>query len=684
MALPFQNEYQPIAKDENTLSTYWPNLTGDDLGAAIIDYAKTFRQWQNTNGLLKGYRLKHSYFQNEYRKNPEYPHLTVMDSGGAEGEYQYVSFNILRGTLVTIKSTIIQNPPSFQPKATNADADNQEGAIIYNTVLDYYTRILAVTPKIAKVVETGLVEDQGFMLIEWDAFSSDGDTPPEGIWSGSPSMKPLGSWDVFYDVFKSTWDDLDFVVVRDWVPREKVLAQFPEFADEINGSKSRADVLTNDMMYEGMTRYTTSGYSKLSNDIQVFKFFHKSQPWMEGGKFCMCLDDGKMLMENPLIYPKLPVERFVCAEQTDILLGYSPIGDLISIQEALNTLGSAITTNANNYANQYIVCEANSGISAKTFADGQKVIEYPPNGKPPSGLNLTQIPDSLFNFFERLEQFQSSIPGVSNASRGQIAGANQTGSAMLFSASQTGQNQGNMSQNYSDFCAAVATSLLHVIRVFARTQKTVEIAGKTVPSADIILADSLKDFDEFTVESVNPIANSPQGRIGLAQQLLQYGNITPQQFLQVVQTGNIEAASDPTTNANYELDKENEWLLDGRQVIVIPLDDHAAHIAKHKALFTLPWLRMADEAARIGKQNAPQIQKGIMEHIQEHMQMLAQNQTNSVATNAGAQPGQPETAPQPALGHMPQAPSGNRPQPPPNAPQGVNMPAPPNTPEMPK
>jgi hypothetical protein len=42
-----------------------------------------------------------------------------------------------------------------------------------------------------------------------------------------------------------------------------------------------------------------------------------------------------------------------------------------------------------------------------------------------------------------------------------------TGSAMLFLASQTSQNQGNMTQNFANFLAAVMTSLLHVLRVFS-------------------------------------------------------------------------------------------------------------------------------------------------------------------------------------------------------------------------
>src|ERR1700751_1319968 len=94
----------------------------------------------------------------------------------------------------------------------------------------------------------------------------------------------------------------------------------------------------------------------------------------------------------------------------------------------------------------------------------------------------------------------------------------------------------------------------------------------------IVLADALKDFDEVVVDVGNPALNTPQGKLGMATSLMQYGDATPQQILEVATSGNLNAATDPAREIQYELDKENEWLLQGDPVQVFATDDHEGHI----------------------------------------------------------------------------------------------------------
>jgi hypothetical protein len=260
------------------------------------------------------------------------------------------------------------------------------------------------------------------------------------------------------------------------------------------------------------------------------------------------------------------------------------------------------------------------------------------------------------------------IPGVSNPSRGQSGGANQTGSAMLFLSGQTTANQGPMSDAYATFSAAVMTALLHILRVFARTEKTIKLMGKNVASRQIVLATALEDFDSVVVDPGNPMATSAAGKMQIAQQLLQYGNITPQDFLTVLTSGNLSAAYDPAQEVKYLLELENEWLMAGDQVLVNALDNHQEHIMTHQRLLSTPWLRKPDLAQQLGMTNAPQIMQNVMNHIQQHMGFLAGDHSNQMATNAGAQPGEPPGPVHPALGHSPPSP-----QPSPAAP--ANAPA---------
>lgn len=656
--------------DDAPDSNYWGHLDGNDLGTAVVDRFRRFREWMSANGLLKKYRLQLAYYHNEYRADPEIPHCAIMQQFGSQGEYQYVSLNHLRSILKTVQASVVQNPPNFQCRASNADADSLESASLYQGVLDYYSRDLGLPRKINKCVELALVVDAGYALVEWDPMAVDGDAPTDsGIWAGAPSVKVLTPWDVCFDVTKSSWGDLDWIIVRDWSDKEKLKAQFPEMADEIDSCATRSQVVQGHGEYEP-NRFSLQSFTDMSNDCQLFKLYYRPTAWMPNGRFAMFLESGKVLMESPvgLVYPKLPVVRFVCDECPDLLLGYSPINEMLGCQEAVNSLVSAITTNANNYANQYVAAQIGTDLNPRLLATGQALLEFPAGAPPPQGLNLTAVPESLFQHLKDLLGYMEVLPGVSNPSRGQSGGANQTGSAMLFLAGQTTQNQGSMSDNYSQFSAAVMTALLHVLRTFARTQKTVRLMGRNVASREIVLAHALADFDEVVVDLTNPMASSPAGKMAMAQQLLQYGNISPQDFLTVVTSGNLSAATDPAQETKYLLELENEWLMDGSQVLVNALDNHQEHIMTHTRLLATPWLRKPELAQQLGMQNAPTIMQNVMNHIQQHMGFLAGDAGNQQATNAGAQPGEPPGPNHPALGHSPPGP-----QPSPAAPPNANV-----------
>jgi hypothetical protein len=65
------------------------------------------------------------------------------------------------------------------------------------------------------------------------------------------------------------------------------------------------------------------------------------------------------------------------------------------------------------------------------------------------------------------------------------------------------------------------------------------------------------------------------------------------------------------------------------------------------SLLARPEFRNARIAQQIGDANAPQTMQGILAHIQQHMQMLAQNHANTAAQQV---PGAPQQKGSPALG----------------------------------
>jgi len=160
------------------------------------------------------------------------------------------------------------------------------------------------------------------------------------------------------------------------------------------------------------------------------------------------------------------------------------------------------------------------------------------------------------------------------------------------------------------------------------------------------------------------------------------------QAQQVATSGNLGPAIDPAREAQFSLDLENEALLMGKAVQVFALDDHEAHVMQHKRLLNTPWIRQPDLAEKLGLTQAPQVLQAIMNHINEHMQMLQGNMQNQAAMGGGP-PGAIPPPQSAVMGHA-QPPPGPAPGASPMAPaQGqavaahTQMPGPPGPPQQP-
>jgi hypothetical protein len=86
---------------------------------------------------------------------------------------------------------------------------------------------------------------------------------------------------------------------------------------------------------------------------------------------------------------------------------------------------------------------------------------------------------------------------------------------------------------------------------------------------------------------------------------------TPEQYFQVINTGKIETMFEGEMNEMLLVKSENEQMLEGKSVIVSPLDKHRLHINEHKAVLSDPDLRKDAELV-----------SNVLNHIQEHLDSL--------------------------------------------------------------
>lgn len=126
---------------------------------------------------------------------------------------------------------------------------------------------------------------------------------------------------------------------------------------------------------------------------------------------------------------------------------------------------------------------------------------------------------------------------------------------------------------------------------------------------------TLKEEPHFLLGDFTVTHNTTAGKLEMAEQLLQMGAITKaHEYITVMNTGKLESMTEDDFSQNMLIKGENEKMVEGIAVPVLPIDSHILHIQEHSAILADPELRMSN----------PEILKVVLDHIQEHINSLEQ------------------------------------------------------------
>jgi hypothetical protein len=117
------------------------------------------------------------------------------------------------------------------------------------------------------------------------------------------------------------------------------------------------------------------------------------------------------------------------------------------------------------------------------------------------------------------------------------------------------------------------------------------------------------------VEVGNALASTTAGKVQMAENLAQYlgvdGGMTPEKYLTVIKTGNLDTMTENVDSQLLLTRGENKKLTEGDAVIASIVDKHKLHIKEHSAVLSDPELRFdADLVKRVN------------DHIMEHLNLL--------------------------------------------------------------
>lgn len=642
-----------------------PQKTAD----ILLDKGNSWFESLYHNGYLDKIKEMWLAYHGAYYGNTSDGHK--INFGGEQGELAQMAVNHLRNIAQHILVMVTSSRPAMQARATNTDYKSLVQTRLANDLLDYYMREKRLEKYLKTAVEYAIVMASGYIKMDWNSVSGEvfdyNEETNAPIYEGDVEFTNLSPFDVIFDTTKENTNH-DWVLCRTYKNKYDLAAKYPELAVKIKGLPTKTDA--------SKYRFDTM-MNEQTDDVPMFEFYHRRTESMPDGRYLLFLSSDVVLLDTAMPYRTLPVYRIAPSDILGTPFGYTPMFDLLPLQDAINSLYSTVLTNQHAFGVQNIYIPRGADVTFSALSGGLNIIEGNAQAGKPESMNLTNTPAEIFKFIQMLEQAQETISGVSSVARGNPEASLKSGTALAMVQSMSLQFISGLQQSYIQMIEDVGTGLINMLKDFASVPRIAMIAGKSQKSylEKSFTGDDLSQVNRVIVDVGNPLMNTTSGKVQIAQDLVQYGIIkTPEQYFTVLNTGNLDVLVEYQQNELLLIRGENEDLAEGKEVMALAVDQHVMHIKEHKGVLSDPDMR-----------RDPELVQRTLNHINEHIELL-RTIDPALLTIIGEQPIGPVGGSPPA----PQAPTeGMAPGQPPMAqgqtappmeapaPQGAALPTPP-------
>lgn len=584
---------------------YFAAKDANETASVLISRSEQWFQSLDTSGYLLKLQTMWAAYHGAFYQDDGDSHSIVFS--GEQGELVEIGVNHLRNLAQHMLNMITSTRPAMQARSINTDYKSTIQTKLANGLLDYYMRDHRLEEYLKTAVEYAIVFGSGYVKIEWNSmagevFEVDDETGAE-IREGDLDFSNLSPFDVMFDTNREDRKH-DWVLTRSFKNRFDLAAKYPELREKILALPTKSQLM----------QFTAFGYHYDETDlIPVYEFYHKRTESMSEGRYLLYLSDDCVLLDSAMPYRNLPVYSIAPSYYLGTPYGYTPMFDILSLQDAVNSLYSTVLSNQTAFGVQNVIVPIGSNISVSSLSGGMNIIEANEANGAVRPLNLTQTPKEVFDFIQMLEKVMETISGVNAVARGNPDPSLHSGNALALIQSMTLQFMSGLQQNYVMTVEDLGTGIINILKDHASIPRIKNIVGKTNRSyiAEFV-GDDLDSVNRVVVDIGNPLARTTAGKVEMAEQLLQMKLITNvQDYFSVLNTGQLDNMTDDITSQLNNIKSENERLVDGKPIMAIFTDDHMLHIKEHSAVLNDPELRM--DPALVGRVSA---------HINEHLNLL--------------------------------------------------------------
>ena len=583
--------------------TYWAAESAENIGALVIEKFDTWKQILRDTGMIK--ELRKSY-------KATYGTSEIKNAGES---LRAVHVNNYASLMRNLHVMITSQRPAWQPRAINSDLESQASTELASGLLDYYMREKHLEQKFNRATEFALMLREGWIVVDWDVNAGEVIRTDEDlenpIFEGDISAQVYALPDVCRDVYKRDQNHKWFVI-REYKNKYDLAATYKDLAEKIISVPADERL---DVDFELNPWMANMSLEETSDLIPVYKLYHDKTPALPDGRLTIVLDKDIVLFDGPLPYKRAYCFPISTTSVYDLPFGHSYLFDLLPLQDALDMTVSAILTNQAANAVQNFQMPKGSGLKVTNVQDGLRVLEFDPKLGPLEPLNLLQTAPEVFSFSDKLNEWMQLLSNISSISRGE-APASMSGTAMALLQQQSIQFNAGLQLAYQQLLENVGTAVIELLQEFAQEPRLAIIAGKTNKSLmKYFSAKDLEGVNRVIVDTANPLTKTAAGRVEVANQLLQTPGMikTPEQYLSVLTTGNLEPLYEYDRSRQHLTKAENEALMQGEVVTALLTDDHAIHVLEHSCVLNSMETR-----------RDPNLIQNVLTHIQEHIDLAKQ------------------------------------------------------------
>jgi hypothetical protein len=518
--------------------------------------------------------------------------------GGVQGELakmrsdHFGDYAERRVTLAT------QQPPSWQPVATNSDFASLAQSTTVSGVLDYYYRELRIERHLEQALDDLQWGGEGFVLGGWDVrkgevIAADPETG-EKINEGDLEFHNLTALDVVRDIQASSYRALSSKIARVPVNKWDLAARYPEKEGEIlKVEKDWADAAS----------WNAGGPDLETDEIYLFYLLHDRTDALPEGRMVSFVSGGGVLFDGPLPFRNSPLMRATESELRGTPFGWTAMFRCLGPQEVVDALTTAITTNQVNHAVNKIVGIKGSGLSYKMLSQALAYLEVKDPSHIPVPINFSQTPGDVFQFRKDHIAEMGMFSGVNEIQRGVVNPAIKSGAhAALFDAIGN-RNNSRLQRAHYTLAEDIGTFILHTLADYAGdSERTARISGEANRSLiTTFKGQDLEGFDRVTVEATSHAAKTVTGKQAIADTLLEKGalgagELAGQRYMQMIKTGDYEQMTEAPRADNLRRKRAMEMLAKGQPINVLATDRHWLDIPEYLTVLATPEAR---EDARV-------------------------------------------------------------------------------------